>query len=202
MGPVLVFTTRQQRLEYIATHTDGLTGTYLKMIISELPGRFLGKGGCNADLAVDIANHCGYEAQAGRSDLLLEKLLIKRVYGMCYGACRDSESEGEADSDDEYGDEYGEPYIIPQEVKNRLMYCCDMLEAFDLKALRQTMKKLPKYNGRRKGELYDVFSDVTDHLDDLAARKADVVAETAMIEKIQARFTARKKADENDDDEY
>jgi hypothetical protein len=60
-----------------------------------------------------------------------------------------------------------------------------MLEGFDLKALRKVIKKLPKYKGRRKGELDDVLDDVMGHLDDMAARKSDVVAEAAMIKTIQ-----------------
>jgi hypothetical protein len=60
-----------------------------------------------------------------------------------------------------------------------------MLEGFDLKALRKVIKKLPKYKGRRKGELDDVLDDVMGHLDDMAARKSDVVAEASMIKTIQ-----------------
>ncbi|KAJ7885373.1 hypothetical protein B0H13DRAFT_1889591 [Mycena leptocephala] len=165
----------RERLDYIATHTDGLTSTYLKFITRELTN-YMGKGGCNSDIAVDIANHCAFQAQLGRSDLGYEKRLVKRVYRMCYGCCGESD-----DSDDEYDDDYE----IPKEIKNRLVYCLTMLEGFDLKALRKVIKKLPKYKGRRKGELDDVLDDVMGHLDDMAARKSDVVAEAAMIKTIQ-----------------
>jgi hypothetical protein len=68
----------------------------------------MGKGGCNSDIAVDIANHCAFQAQLGRSDLGYEKRLVKRVYRMCYGCCGESD-----DSDDEYDDDYE----IPKEIK-------------------------------------------------------------------------------------
>lgn len=66
-----------------------------------------------------------------------------------------------------------------------------MLERFDLKALRKVIKNLPKYKGRRKGELNDVIEDVMAHIDDMAARKADIAAEVAMITKIQNKAVSR-----------
>ncbi|KAJ7184499.1 hypothetical protein C8R46DRAFT_1064243, partial [Mycena filopes] len=176
----------QQRLDYISTHTDGLTSTYLKFITKELPN-YMGKGGRNADIAADIANQCGFQAQLGRSDLAFERRLVKRVHGMCYGGC--GESEEEEFSDDDFDDDYE----IPKEITNRLMYCCGMLESFDLKTMRKVIKNLPKYTGRRKGELDDVIEDVMKHLDRMAGRKADMVAETAMIEEIKAKVRAERK---------
>ncbi|KAJ6546822.1 hypothetical protein B0H19DRAFT_1162639 [Mycena capillaripes] len=166
----------RERLDYIATHTDGLTSTYLKFITRELDG-YMGKGGCNSDVAADIANHCAFQAQLGRSDLGYEKRLVKRVYRMCYGGCGESDD----DSDDEYDDDYE----IPKEIQGRLVHCLEMLEGFDLKALRKVIKNLSKYTGPHKGELENVLDAVMEHLDDMAARKSDVVAEAAMIEKIR-----------------
>ncbi|KAJ7494425.1 hypothetical protein B0H11DRAFT_2392932 [Mycena galericulata] len=154
----------RERLEYIETHTDGLTSTYLKFITRELPN-YMGKGGSNAHVACDIANHCAFQAQLGRSDLAYERRLVKRVHGMCYGSC------GESDNSD---DEYDDDYEIPKEILTRLMYCLGMLEGFDVDALRKVIKKLPKYKGRRKGEQDDVLEDVMAHLDDMAAKKADI----------------------------
>ncbi|KAJ7144945.1 hypothetical protein C8R43DRAFT_1013576 [Mycena crocata] len=75
----------RDRLEYIASHTDGLTSTYPKMITRELPG-YMGRGGTNADVAANIANHCGFQAQMGE-DLEYEKRLVKGVHRMCWGGC-------------------------------------------------------------------------------------------------------------------
>jgi hypothetical protein len=66
-----------------------------------------------------------------------------------------------------------------------------MLERFDLKALRKVIKNLPKYKGRRKGELDEVNEDVMAHIDDMAARKADIAAEVTMITKIQNKAAGR-----------
>ncbi|KAF7359131.1 hypothetical protein MSAN_01254700 [Mycena sanguinolenta] len=171
----------RERLEYIETRTDGLTSTYLKFITRELRN-YMGKGGCNSDVAADIANHCAIQAHLGRSDLGYEKRLVKRVHRMCYPGCGESD-----DSDDEYDDDYE----IPKEICNRLSYCCSILESFELPALRKVIKKLPKYKGRRNGELDDVIEDVMAHLDDLAAKKADIMAEAAMIEKINNKVAAK-----------
>ncbi|KAJ7118951.1 hypothetical protein C8R44DRAFT_878479 [Mycena epipterygia] len=176
----------RERLEYIETHTDGLTSTYLKFITKGLDN-YMGKGGRNSDIAVDIANHCAFQAQLGRSDLGREKRLVKGVYRMCYGACGESED----DSDDEFDDDYK----IPKEVTNRLVYCLRMLEGFDLKALYKVIKSLPKYKGRRKGELDDVLEDAMEHLDVMTAKKADVVAEVVMIEKIKDKRSTRNDSE-------
>ncbi|KAJ7765804.1 hypothetical protein B0H16DRAFT_402804 [Mycena metata] len=168
----------RERLDYIVTHTDGPTSTYLKFITKELPN-YMGRGGSNADVAANIANHCAFQAQLGRSDLAVERRLVKRVHGMCYGGC------GESEDDDDYE--------VPQEILDRLVYCLHMLEGFDLKALRTVIKSLPRYKGRRKGELDDVLEDVMAHLDVMAAKKADAVAETAMIEKIKEKAGGKAK---------
>ncbi|KAJ7684435.1 hypothetical protein DFH06DRAFT_6949 [Mycena polygramma] len=169
----------RERLDYIATHTDGLTSTYLKFITKELPN-YMGKGGTNSDVAANIANHCAFQAQLGRSDLSDEKRLVKSVHRMCWGGCGESDDESE-DSDDECDDSY----VIPKEISDRVERCISILEGFDIKALRKVIKNLPKYKGRRNGEVEDLLEEVMDHLDGLAARKSDLVAEVAMIKKIQ-----------------
>ncbi|KAJ6500708.1 hypothetical protein C8R45DRAFT_925230 [Mycena sanguinolenta] len=181
----------RERLEYIKTHTDGLTSTYLKFITREL-GNYMGKGGCNSDVAADIAHHCAIQAHLGRSDLGYEKRLVKRVHRMCYPGCGESD-----DSDDEYDDDYEIPKEICVWIGTQYLvsmahfYCCNILEGFELPALRKVIKKLPKYRGRRKGELDDVIEDVMAHLDDLAAKKADIVAQAATIEKIKNKVAAK-----------
>ena len=81
---------------------------------------------------------------------------------------------------------------VPSQLKlcfqDRLVHCLHMLERFDVKALRKVIKKLPEYKGRRKGEQDDVLDDVMSHLDDMAAKKADIVAEAAMITKIKDKL--------------
>ncbi|KAJ6620396.1 hypothetical protein B0H10DRAFT_2183880 [Mycena sp. CBHHK59/15] len=60
-------------------------------------------------------------------------------------------------------------------IQNRLSYCLKMLDSFDVKTLRRVMKAIPKYSGRRKGELEDVVDAILAHMEDLAAKKADLV---------------------------
>ncbi|KAJ7272841.1 hypothetical protein C8J57DRAFT_1715190 [Mycena rebaudengoi] len=165
-----------ERLEFIHTHTDGLTSTYLRMITQQLPGRYMGKGGSNSDVAVDIANHCSMQAQRGVSDLGFEKRLVKRVHRMCWGACGESD-----DSDDEYDDDYE----VPKVVLSRLSYCLGMLDVFSLESLRKVMKALPKYKGWRKGEHEKIVDAILAHMEDSAAKKSDLVAEVEMVERIK-----------------
>ncbi|KAJ7221546.1 hypothetical protein GGX14DRAFT_430097 [Mycena pura] len=173
----------RERLECIEMHTSYLTSTYLKMVTRELDG-YMGGGGRNADVAASIVQHCAFQAHQCGSSLLHEKKLVQRVHRMCYGACGESDAENDEDSDDAYD----EDYEIPKKISDRLVLCLHMLERFDVKALRKVIKKLPEYKGRRKGEQDDVLDDVMSHLDDMAAKKADIVAEAAMITKIKDKL--------------
>jgi hypothetical protein len=166
------------------------------MITQQLPGRYMGKGGSNSDVAVDIANHCSMQAQRGVSDLGFEKRLVKRVHRMCWGACGESD-----DSDDEYDDDYEVPKVVLVRMRllllrmrandaykftqSRLSYCLGMLDAFSLESLRKVMKALLKYKGRRKGEHEKIVDAILAHMEDSAAKKSDLVAEVAMVERIK-----------------
>lgn len=96
--------TFQARLNYIEEHTADLTDTYLRFILNELDGYMGPRGGGNSFVAASIVQHCGSQAQLGRTNLRLEKRAVRDAYVQCYGTCGDDEEE-----DDDF-------YDVPEEV--------------------------------------------------------------------------------------
>lgn len=79
---------------------------------------------------------------------------------------------------------------MPLAIQDRVRTCMELMDELPKEELVKIMKALKTYKGPLDG--YDMVGNVTDHLDDLATKRQDIVAEERIIRGIYDGYNSKE----------